>query len=276
MSNGSGRAPFSRGGADLHSHLMAGVDDGASDETQSRDALRALYEQGVRRIATTPHVDASVLARPGSWKKRAAELDAAWERLRTVASETVPDVVLERAAEVRLDVPDPDFSDERIRLGTGGVVLVEFAYFSIPPFSERILRQLVEQGYTPVVAHPERYRGLGVNPGIVGAWRAAGAWVQVNAGSLIGKYGPEPKSAAVGMLERGWIDCIASDYHARGVPYLAAARSWLESHGAASHAVLLMEVNPGRILDGEAPHAVPPLERRDGWMSRVLRAVRGH
>lgn len=275
MSLEAGRDLLHYGGTDIHNHLMAGVDDGAADEAQAREALAALHAAGVRRIATTPHVDASVLARKNTWERRAAALDAAWERLCEIARDTVPDVQLHRAAEVRLDVPAPDLSDPRVRMGGGTAVLIEFAYFAIPPFSERVLGQLLDAGWTPIIAHPERYRGLAANPGMVATWRAAGAVIQVNAGSLTGRYGPEPRAAATRLLEQGWIDCLASDYHARGVPHLQAAREWLEANGGAPQAVLLLEVNPNRILDGEVPQPVPPLERPDGWMSRVLRAVRG-
>ena len=253
---------------------MPGVDDGASNDDEARYGLTALREAGVGTIATTPHVNASALARR-SWAQQAAALDAAWERLVEIGAETVPDVTLHRGAEVRLDIPDPDLSDPRVRLGGGQTALVEFAYFTIPPFSERLVERLRTAGWIPVIAHPERYRGYTSAVDVVGQWRDAGAIIQVNAGSLTGRYGAEPKSIARNLLARGWIDCIASDYHARGAPELTPAREWLRSMGAESHAALLLDSNPARILEGQEPVPVPPLIPKEGLLSRMLTALRG-
>jgi protein-tyrosine phosphatase len=259
--------PVTGTSTDLHNHLMPGVDDGAANDDEARSALLAMRDAGVRRIATTPHVSASAFLRR-SWEKQLTALDAAWQRLRELGAEVVPDVELHRGAEVRLDIPDPDLSDPRIRLGGGPSVLVEFAYFTVPPHSERLVARLREGGWIPVIAHPERYRGIATTLGVVATWRAAGGLVQVNAGSFTGRYGNEPKSIAQTLLAHGLIDCIASDYHGRGAPALSGARAWITSIGPSDQADLLFEINPARILKGEAPLPVPPLERKRGPLSR--------
>jgi protein-tyrosine phosphatase len=259
---------------DLHNHLMPGVDDGAANDDEARAGLLAMRAAGVRRIATTPHVSASSLMRR-SWERQLAALDAAWQRLRELGAETVPDVELHRGAEVRLDIPDPDLSDPRIRLGGGPSVLVEFAYFAVPPYSDRLIARLRERGWIPVIAHPERYRGIATTLDVVATWRTAGGVVQVNAGSLTGRYGKEPMYSAQTLLARGLIDCIASDFHARGTPELSGARAWITANGPSNHAELLFEINPARILAGETPLPVPPLERKRGLFSRFWSRVRG-
>lgn len=267
-------APATGWMTDLHNHLMPGVDDGATDGDESRAGLIAMRDAGVRRIATTPHVDASAMLRP-SWQRRIGALDEAWQQLCRIGEEAVPDVALHRAAEVRLDVPDPDFSDARIRLAGGPAVLVEFAYFTVPPFSERMVQRIRASEWIPVIAHPERYRGIGADLRIVAVWRERGALIQVNAGSFTGRYGSDARSSAVGLLTAGLIDCMSSDYHSRGTPELKAARAWLESAGATGQAELLMDVNPARILAGEPPLPVPALERKPGIMARIWNVMRG-
>lgn len=261
------------GFTDLHNHLMPGVDDGAASVEEARSGLLALRDAGVRRVATTPHVDASLLLRR-SWEKRAAALDAAWERLCAVGAETAPEMDLVRAAEVRLDVPEPDLSDPRVRYGGGASLLVEFAYFTVPPYSDRMIARIIQGGMLPVIAHPERYRGLSSDRSVVQVWQSLGAAVQVNAGSFTGRYGSEPRANAQALLTAGCIDCIASDYHSRGVPELNAAREWLESVGAQGQAELLFDVNPARLVAGEQPLPVPPLDVRPGLWSRLWGVVR--
>ncbi len=261
------------GGTDLHNHLIPGVDDGAADAEEARAALLALRDAGVRCVATTPHVDASQLLR-ASWQERAAALDAAWDRLVGIGADAAPDVTLVRGAELRLDIADADLSDPRVRYGGGATALVEFAYFNVPPYSERIVARLVEQRVTPVIAHPERYRGVASSWGVVQAWREVGGITQVNAGSFLGRYGKEPRENALRMLDLGWIDVVASDYHARGVPHLQAARSWLQSNGAEEQAHLLFVVNPARVLSGERPLPVPAVARKRDLLHRLWDALR--
>lgn len=260
---------------DLHSHVIPGVDDGAQSVEQARAALGALKDAGVSTVVATPHVQASLTGSPAALEARLAELDAGW---RTLAEEVLPPVeglAVRRGAEVELDTPDPDVSDGRLRLGGGPAVLVEFPYMTVPPNSQDVLARLRAAGWTPVLAHPERYEGVDSALAIARAWREAGAVLQVNAGSLLGRYGEEARRRAATLLERGWVDCVAGDYHARGRVHLAELVAFLDEQGAAEQARLLAEVNPARILEGEPPIPVGPLRLRRGALwARVVRLVR--
>ena len=175
---------------DFHNHVMPGVDDGARDLDEARSALNSLVSSGVRTLVATPHVDSSIVLRGDRFESRMAELDAGWASLAELAAASFPGLTLHRGAEMKLDVPDPDFSDPRLRLAGGRFVLVEFPYFTIPPRSTRVIAHIVERDRVPVIAHPERYDGLEADPEIVQEWRAAGAYLQVNGASLVGRYGP--------------------------------------------------------------------------------------
>jgi protein-tyrosine phosphatase len=229
---------------------------------------------GVTTVVATPHFDASLARRPDQYEARLAALDAAWERLRDIASErALP--TLERGAEVKLDTPEPDLSDPRIRLGGGRFALVEFPYFSIPPRSVSVVEWLTAQSITPVIAHPERYRGLIDQLDTVRSWREAGALIQVNGASLIGRYGEAARAGAVELLARGWADYLCSDYHARGRTEIDDYLGALVDLGGAEQARLLTESNPRDLLEGRAPTAVPPLAGRRGFWERLTRAFRG-
>jgi protein-tyrosine phosphatase len=258
---------------DFHNHLMPGVDDGASDREESSAALQHLLEEGVRALITTPHLDASVLVNAERWAQRSAELDAGWEELLSCAA-TVPGISVQRGAELRLDTPEPDLSDARARLAGGSFALVEFAYFTVPPRSARVLASLRRNGWTPVVAHPERYAGIAADEEVIGEWRAAGAYVQVNGCSLIGRYGVEPRVMAQRILARGWADYLSSDYHARGRADIRAYRKLLEDMDGSEQATLLMEQNPRRLLAGQAPLPVPPLGGERGFWGRLAEVLK--
>lgn len=250
---------------DLHSHLMPGVDDGAATLEEAQAGLAALSRQGVEVVAATPHLSASVTLQPERLASRLAEFDAAWRVLAAIAEEMTGAPRVLRAAELMLDDPRPNLSDPRTRIDGGTFVLVEFAGTLLPPRSAPVLRSLAMSGAVPVLAHPERY-ALRESVQIT-EWRAAGAVMQINAGSLLGKYGREVEQIARRFLAEGWADCIASDYHSRGEPTLFACAEMLRAQGAEEQQSLLMIENPARIIAGKPPLFVPPLSppKRSRW-----------
>src|SRR5690606_18130079 len=98
--------------------------------------------------------------------------------------------------------------------------------------------------------------------------------LQVNAGSVLGRYGDGARRVALALLERGWVDYIASDYHARGRAHLRACRAYLEELGGAEHARLPIEATPAGVLEGEPPIPVPPLRTKRGLLARIAGVFR--
>lgn len=259
---------------DIHNHLIPAVDDGARNEKEALAALQAMRDQGVRRLIATPHLDAGVTVRPEAFAGRMAAIDAGWARLQEIASQ-VPEVEIARGHEIMLDVPGVTLTDARVRLAGGLCVLVEFPRLQVPPGSAGALYRIRNEGYLPIVAHPERYVNIDVNRlDLVDEWRRMGARIAVNAGSLLGGFGTGARATTLAMLEQGWVDIVGSDYHARpGRPLLlAAAYEQLAEWGDEDQARMLLSINPGRVMDQEEPLAVPPLEVRR-W--RRLRALFG-
>lgn len=259
---------------DFHNHLVPGVDDGAADAAEAKEGLRAMRAEGVGALIVTPHMDASLTCRAGDLEARLAELDAGWETLVAVASAEEPGLRLERGVELKLDTPELDLSDPRLRLAGTRFVLVEFPHLVLPPHSAHPLSRLRDLGWIPVVAHPERYAGIEQRLELLEQWRDAGAYLQVNHGSFFGRYGRRAQQVASILLERGWIDYLSSDFHARGTPRIQECRGMLLEMGGAEHAQLLMETNPRRLLDGEPPLPVPPLRARRGLWSRIAALFR--
>ncbi|MFL5540222.1 MAG: tyrosine-protein phosphatase [Longimicrobiaceae bacterium] len=258
---------------DFHNHVVPGVDDGAADLPQALSALAAFAAQGVDTVVATPHLSGAATRDPALLERALARVDAAWEALRHAAADAVPGVRLARGAEVMLDVPAPDFSDPRVRLAGTAFVLVEFPWMSVPPGAAQVLAGLREAGWRPVLAHPERYPEASVAG--AGEWRRAGAALQVNAGSLLGRYGEGPRRAAWGLLERGWADYLCSDFHARGRCATAEAAAALARAGGALQAHRLTHENPARLLAGQPPLPVPPLRPRPPLWRRILGRGRG-
>jgi len=245
---------------DFHNHLMPGVDDGAADLNESRLGLAAFRSQRVSDVITTPHIRASLLDHPRELEPFLVGLDSAWAALKDLATGEFPEMRLERGAEVMLDVPNPNLAEPKIRLAETSFVLLEFPFMSIPSHSTPAIRNLVEAGWVPVIAHPERYRNMPGNHDLVEQWRDAGARIQANSGSLIGQYGTVARNIVWELLRRGCVDYLCSDYHSRGKCTVGEAAEELEKRGGISQLHTLMTGNPERLLRNEMPEAVEPLD----------------
>ncbi len=276
-------ASAAQGFIDFHNHLMPAVDDGAQTAAQAIEALRAFAAQGAETVLTTPHFDASLTKSPPALAARLGAFDTAWAELNAardaavLAEPAVKFPRLLRGVELMLDEPDPDLRDPRIRLAGGAFVLCEFPAMQLPPNAEWAMHNLRQKGWRPVIAHPERYRNHDTRLSVLSRCRAAGALLQVNAGSLLGQHGDRAQLVAFALLQSGWVDYLSSDHHARGTPSTARAVELLEKRGAAAQATRLTVENPARMLAGQGPLPVAPVEARAArsiW-ERLLRKVAG-
>ena len=257
---------------DFHNHLMPGVDDGAADVDESRSGLATLAADGVSEIITTPHFSASLVKR-GEHGRYLDQVERGWEALQSLARSEFPWLRLERGFEIMLDIPHPVLEDPLYHLAGTSFVLVEFPYMNIPPNSSHALRELRQAGLTPIVAHPERYTNMAEKRHLIEEWHDAGAFMQVNCGSIVGIYGSRAKKLAWSILSDGEAEYISSDYHSRGRSTVEAAREALKHRGFETQ-LSTLDANGARLLEGNAPISLHPLdeEERAGW-KKVFRWV---
>lgn len=261
---------------DLHSHVIPGVDDGAGSLAAGLEALRAFRAAGVTALIATPHLRGSLTLDPPALEARLREVDQAWTDLTSAAGEAGLDLDLRRGFELMMDDPHLDLSDPRVRMDGGRFVLLEWPRLQVPPETGPVIRRITEQGWVPIIAHPERYWGLDRSLSVVQQWREAGASLQVNHGSLLGHYGEEARTVALRLLRRGWVDFLSSDYHPRPgrSPEVRGVAALFAEMGAREQWEMLASVNPGRILEGKDPVPVPPLAEAPGLWDRMRGVIR--
>jgi len=244
---------------------MPGVDDGAADIDESRAGIKAMMADGITGIITTPHIAASLVDR-GVLDRYLEKIEIGWTALQELVATEFPKLKLARGFEVMLDVPHPNLESPLLRLAGTSFVLFEFPFMNIPPNSTYALRELRDAGWMPILAHPERYVNMEPNMAMVEQWRDAGAFMQVNAGSILGQYGARAKKLAWSILEAGHADYMCSDYHSRGKCAMAAAFAELRSRGMEVQAEALIW-NAKRVIRGERPKGLEPsaMKQQSPW-----------
>jgi protein-tyrosine phosphatase len=200
-------------GADMHSHLLPGLDDGAETLEHSIGLLQALRAIGYRKLVMTPHI-------MGDFYKNTPEgIRAALAQLREAAAAAgIVDVELDCAAEYYLD----EFLGQKLTDGTemltfGGdkrYLLFETSYMNEPLNLLEIVFELQAQGYTPVLAHPERYTYLyGRFSEIEKLREKHGIRMQLNLNSLAGYYSPAAQKVAEQLIDGALVDFVGTDTH---------------------------------------------------------------
>lgn len=249
---------------DLHNHLVPGVDDGARTTAESLLFLRAFADDGVQRMAVSPHLDARLVHdSTGALYHRLDRLENAFHELVTALAdeEGLPRLTFSQ----EILVPDPDtatllFAEPRVGVRGTSYATIEFG-FELRDDTVGVVHAVRDAGRRPIVVHPERYR-RGTDPvGIdeIRSWKEAGAILQANGGSFLDGYGEGIAQLAWTLIDLGLADLIGTDHHGASRPVSpAAVIRKLESRGAGEQARILFCENPGRILDDQDPLPVPP------------------
>ena len=205
---------------DMHSHLIPGIDDGATDPENSIELINGLMELGYQKFITTPHILWDI------FKNNQATISPAYENLKKSLKENNVDVPIRFAAEYFLDYHVDELIEDQIPLLTlkDNWVLVEFSFVSAPLDLKDKLFSLQMAGYQPVIAHPERYTYFGRTKELYEELKEAGYFLQVNLLSLTGYYGKIPQEIAMMLVKNKFVDFLGTDlHHARHLHALQSA-----------------------------------------------------
>lgn len=235
---------------DIHTHVLPGVDDGSQSMEESLELLAMAAESGVHTLVATPHCNI-----PGEYENYAgpelAELFARLDRERS--KEGIP-LRLCPGMEVFAtpDLPDLLQSKRIWTINFTKYFLMEFAFHEDPDFCRDILQNCRDLGFRPIIAHPERYFFVQDDPDLAYEWCTAGYGLQLNKGSILGRFGPEPQRTAELLLSHGLAACVASDAHnaIQRSTYMTELRDFMFQQLGESYTRLLLEENPARILSG--------------------------
>ena len=216
--------------AELHFHLLPGVDDGPATIDDSVELARAAVADGTDTIVATPHVRTDFITDPLSLPPLCRELEAALTgarvAVRVECGGELGHELVGRLAQAEL---------EAIAHGPPGArwILLETPFDHVGGDFHGAAEELRDRGFGVVLAHPERSADADLDDSA--ALRrelAAGSLAQVNAGSLTGAHGGAAERAALALVRGGLATAIASDAHGpTRPPLLTAARAALRAAG---------------------------------------------
>jgi len=213
--------------ADMHSHLIPGIDDGAPDMETALELIQGMADLGFKKLITTPHIMWDM------YQNTPARILEKLEELRAEVKNRGIEITISAGAEYFMDDYFKELVDNKEPLMTihGKMVLVEFSMAS-PPFDlKEILFEMQLQGYTPIIAHPERYIYLERNRDFYIELKAAGYLFQLNLLSLAGFYGKSSVDLANHLIHQDFYDLVGTDLHS------------FRHLGVLSHPVILSNVN---------------------------------
>ena len=195
------------GFTDLHCHIIYGVDDGAKDKEEMFSLLEASYDDGVRTLCVTPHYH------PGYYGHNGEKFDIAYSELAEYVRTNHPDMDLHRANELHWNSNSMEWIQKGMCRTVDGsrYVLVDFSDSEKEKTIIEVMNSMLNSGYRPILAHPERYVSLSYKT--MGRFKERCVDLQLDCGSFFGEYGFLIKRRAHKILNFGLCDFVSSDAH---------------------------------------------------------------
>ncbi len=235
---------------DIHNHILFDIDDGSPDIDTSVEMCRDAYENGYRTIVVTPHftdynhIDEFINERD----YKVSELQ------RVLNIEDIP-ITIKSGAELFLSDKILNASNlDDLTINNSRYMLCEFP---LGPFNINRgllwIDELIDRGYTPILAHPERYIEIHRNLHIIDELLDRDVVFQVNIDSLIGKNGPMAQKLSVDFVCRGFAQLIGTDAHDLKYRHTRTKERVRELPYEIDHDIFIkcVKTNPQKILADE-------------------------
>ena len=200
------------GAADIHSHPLPGIDDGAATLADSIAMLCIAARYGTTLMVATPH------RRYGGHENTPRLLLQLTYEVNQALAQTCCgrsiQLIAGQEAPLRPETADELQSRRLLTFGDAGkYILVEPPFDHLPDWTAEALQNIVNIGITPVFAHPERCAGIQRDPTVMREIVRTGALTQITAMSVEGKNGERAERTARWILDNDLATVIASDTH---------------------------------------------------------------
>ena len=232
---------------DVHCHILPEVDDGAESMQQAINMAKIAQEEGISKMIATPHYHPEFKYEKGEELKRISE------RFKKELKENNIDIEIYLGNEIYFtyDLMDKISELDFYCLNDSKYILIEFPPNNFPSNLCNIVYELKQQGYTPVLAHVERYMQIHEDTEIIYDCIKEGALIQVNSSSIIGKNGKEAERVSEILLNNNMIHFIATDAHSstRRRPIIRETYDYIVRKYGEQKAEMLFIQNPYKVIE---------------------------
>ena len=166
---------------ELHCHILPGIDDGAKDLDMSMSLIRKELQDGAAGIVFTPHFHYERI----SVEQFTARRKAAFLQVSAACKAEGLRLAGKMGAEVFYSTALPSLDLRQLAFAGSNYILIEFPTTMHPPGIDETLYAIRAQGYTPILAHVERYPFVTEDPTLLYNWVCDGCLAQINATGLI-------------------------------------------------------------------------------------------
>lgn len=194
--------------SDMHAHTIPGIDDGAKSIDMSLEMIRQFAALGYKKLLATPHIMNDFYRNTPDIILRGAEM--VQKRLQQEEISMQFDAAAEYYAD---EVFMQKIKTEKLLTFGKNYVLFELPMFAETPHLGQIIFDLQLAGYTPVLAHPERYTYWYNAIEKYDEIRSKGVLLQLNVLSLTNFYSPQVRKTAQKLIDKSWVDFCGTDAH---------------------------------------------------------------
>lgn len=193
--------------ADLHSHILPYIDDGAKDLDIAVELISNCVNQGIDTIVFTPHYYPS---RENSVNKFLEKRNKSFELLKNeLIKRNIPMPEMKLGAEILFDCDLSEVSDiEKLKIEGTDYILLEMPDSTWQTWMfDYIYNLIAQKNIVPIIAHIERYSQT---KEIMDKLKRLDVYFQINSSSIVHKVHSKNVNK---LLKDGDVHFISTDTH---------------------------------------------------------------
>jgi protein-tyrosine phosphatase len=250
---------------DIHCHILPCLDDGAKEEAISIEMAKMAAADGITHVVATPHANYRYKFDPEVNRRKRDELQKLIGPSPTLLLGCDFHLSYENLEDVRVN-------PGRYTINGLQYLLVEFADSGVPPSMDQVFFDLISRKLVPIITHPERNPLLSQDFQVLQKWIGMGCFVQVTAGSFVGRFGKHIQKISKSLLRYNMVHFIASDAHdtVHRPLQLSEARKAVAQEVDDQAAQAMTEANPRATIEGRMlpwQPALKSLQPERKWFS---------
>ena len=233
---------------DIHSHILPMVDDGASSVDMALRLLDDAYRDGTDAIILTPH-----LAYAYGFINPKDKIRDLFNDLKRIVKEVGIPINIYLGCEFLFTSIESFHKhiDEITSLNETRYMLMEFFFDVEENDVIEAVDAVLEENLIPIIAHPERFECFQTSLSLADKVTKKGALLQMNKGSVLGRYGSAAKETVLELLDKHYISFVGSDAHhpARRSSFMYDAYEYMKEHYERDYVENIFINNPKHMLE---------------------------